>query len=71
MKRENSIVQTYLSDTSKPVMALLNGGGYSEYVAVNRHCVMNVPENMNIIDAAGLTEAWFTAYINVKVCVLK
>ncbi|MEM9856554.1 MAG: NAD(P)H-quinone oxidoreductase [Bacteroidota bacterium] len=44
------------------VMALLSGGGYSQYVVVNENLVMPVPENIDLIDAAGIPEVFITAY---------
>lgn len=37
-----------ISDTSQPVMALLNGGGYSQYVAVHKNHIMSVPKNISL-----------------------
>ena len=44
------------------VMALVNGGGYAEYVAVNENHVMNIPPHLNFSEAAGIPEVWLTAY---------
>eukprot|EP01012_Entosiphon_sulcatum_P009147 TRINITY_DN15075_c0_g1_i1.p1 TRINITY_DN15075_c0_g1~~TRINITY_DN15075_c0_g1_i1.p1 ORF type:complete len:370 (-),score=45.18 TRINITY_DN15075_c0_g1_i1:3-1088(-) len=44
------------------VMALLPGGGYSEYCVANRHCCLPVPAGMSMEDAAGVMEAFVTAY---------
>ncbi|MEM7109386.1 MAG: NAD(P)H-quinone oxidoreductase [Bacteroidota bacterium] len=44
------------------VMALLAGGGYAEYVSVNENLVMPVPKNVDLTDAAGIPEAFITAY---------
>ncbi|HLT41462.1 MAG TPA: NAD(P)H-quinone oxidoreductase [Sphingobacteriaceae bacterium] len=47
------------------VCALLSGGGYSEYVAVNeRHCLPK-PENLSFAEAASLPETLFTVWHNV------
>ena len=43
-----------------PVMALTNGGGYAEYVAVPLGQVLPVPEGWSMIAAAALPETWFT-----------
>ena len=45
------------------VMALLSGGGYAEYVAVHKDHVLPVPPNMPLTEAAGIPEAWITAYM--------
>ena len=47
------------------VCALANGGGYAEYVAVNaRHC-LPIPDGVNLQDAAGLPETYFTVWSNI------
>lgn len=47
------------------VCALTNGGGYSEYVAVDAGQCLPVPEGVSLIDAAGLPETYFTVWSNV------
>ncbi|MEP7239975.1 MAG: zinc-binding dehydrogenase [Devosia sp.] len=42
------------------VVALCNGGGYAEYVAVPVGQVLPAPLNWPLIDAAALPETWFT-----------
>lgn len=42
------------------VVALTNGGGYAEYVAVPSGQVLPAPENWSLADAAALPETWFT-----------
>lgn len=42
------------------VMALTNGGGYSEYVAVPEGQVLPVPYGWSFAEAASLPETWFT-----------
>ncbi|MFD2647309.1 NAD(P)H-quinone oxidoreductase [Devosia albogilva] len=42
------------------VMALTNGGGYAEYVAVPHGQVLPVPEGWSFAEAAALPETWFT-----------
>lgn len=42
------------------VMALVNGGGYAEYVAVPHGQVLPVPANWSLVEAAALPETWFT-----------
>ncbi|KAL9969760.1 hypothetical protein ACROYT_G022016 [Oculina patagonica] len=44
------------------VMALLGGGGYAEYVAVEEALVMPVPDSYKLSDAAAIPEVWLTAY---------
>lgn len=48
-----------------PVVALCNGGGYAEYVAVAETQVLPKPENMSWVQAAGLCETFFTVWWNV------
>ena len=42
------------------VMALTNGGGYAEYVAVPAGQVLPMPEGWSFAEAAALPETWFT-----------
>ena len=42
------------------VVALCNGGGYAEYVAVPAGQVLPAPANWSLADAAALPETWFT-----------
>lgn len=44
----------------EPVMALTNGGGYAEYVAVPAGQVLPVPTGWRLTEAAALPETWFT-----------
>ena len=44
------------------VMALVNGGGYAEYAAVNENHVMSIPSHLSFNEAAGIPEVWLTAY---------
>lgn len=47
------------------VCALLGGGGYAEYVAVDgRHC-LPIPSNLSFAEAAALPETTFTVWHNV------
>jgi len=47
------------------VCALLQGGGYSEYCAVNAHQVLPIPGKLSMVEAASLPEAYFTVWTNV------
>lgn len=51
--------------TGDRVVALTNGGGYAEYVAVDAEQCLGVPQGLDIIDAAGLPETYFTVWSNV------
>lgn len=42
------------------VMALVNGGGYADYVAVPAGQILSVPDGWTLIEAAALPETWFT-----------
>ena len=44
------------------VMALLAGGGYADYVCVDRGCVLPLPANLDWHQGAGVAEAFLTAY---------
>jgi putative PIG3 family NAD(P)H quinone oxidoreductase len=47
------------------LIALTNGGGYAEFcVADAQHC-LPVPKGLNLTDAAGLPETFFTVWSNV------
>jgi len=48
-----------------PVCALLLGGGYAEYAAVDAHHVLPVSTGVNVLEAAALSETFFTVYANV------
>ena len=47
------------------VCALLGGGGYAEYAAVNYDMLMPVPKNCTMEEAAAIPEAFATAYLNL------
>lgn len=47
------------------VCALLGGGGYAEYVAVEEGMVMPIPKGLSVVEAAALPEAFATAYLNL------
>jgi NADPH2:quinone reductase len=47
------------------VVALTNGGGYAEYVAVDAEHCLTVPKGISMLDAAGLPETFFTVWSNV------
>lgn len=67
-------VSGHIHDTGKnvttwrkgqPVCALLEGGGYAEYVAVKASQVMAVPEGVDLVHAAALPEAACTVWSNL------
>ena len=49
------------------VCALLGGGGYAEYVAVDEGMVMPIPGGLSFEEAASLPEAYATCYLNLFV----
>lgn len=49
----------------EPVCALTNGGGYAEYVTVDAHHCLPIPDGVDLVDAAGLCETFFTCWSNL------
>jgi putative PIG3 family NAD(P)H quinone oxidoreductase len=47
------------------VCALLAGGGYAEYVAVDQGSVVKIPKGLSLIEAASLPEVFATAWLNL------
>jgi putative PIG3 family NAD(P)H quinone oxidoreductase len=47
------------------VCALLSGGGYGEYALADAGSLLPVPESVDLVEAAGLPEAAFTAWTNI------
>jgi NADPH2:quinone reductase len=47
------------------VCALLPGGGYAELAVAHAGSVLPVPDNLDLVQAAGLPEAAFTAWTNI------
>jgi len=47
------------------VCALIPGGGYAEYAVASARCLLPVPANVGLIDAAGLPEVHFTVWTNL------
>ncbi|MEM1300485.1 MAG: NAD(P)H-quinone oxidoreductase [Pseudomonadota bacterium] len=46
------------------ICALTNGGGYAEYVAVDAGHCLPIPGGVELMDAAGLCETFFTVWSN-------
>lgn len=44
------------------VMGIVGGGGYAEAVVVHERVVMPIPTGVGLAEAAGLPEAWLTAW---------
>lgn len=51
--------------TGERVCALLQGGGYAEYCAVDAGQVLPIPGSLSMVEAASLPEAAFTVWSNV------
>lgn len=51
--------------TGDAVCALVPGGGYAEYAVVAEDNALPVPRGLNLIEAAGLPETYFTVWTNV------
>jgi putative PIG3 family NAD(P)H quinone oxidoreductase len=47
------------------VCALLAGGGYAQYVAVDARHALPIPEGLSVLEAAALPETVFTVFTNV------
>src|SRR2546426_9389102 len=56
-----------LDETGEPVCALLAGGGHAEYVAAPAGQVFPAPAGLDLITAAGIPEAFLTAFVNLIV----
>ncbi|MFQ5548740.1 MAG: NAD(P)H-quinone oxidoreductase [Woeseia sp.] len=52
-------------EQGQQVCALVNGGGYAEYVAVPEGQCLPVPSGLSAIEAAALPETFFTVWTNV------
>jgi putative PIG3 family NAD(P)H quinone oxidoreductase len=53
--------------TGDRVCALLAGGGYAEYVVLDARLLLPVPDGLDLVDAAALPEAVYTAWLNIWV----
>lgn len=47
------------------VMTLVGGGGYAEYANAAADTLMPVPDGIDLVRAAGITEVFVTAYLNI------
>ena len=47
------------------VMTLVGGGGYAEYAAAPASTLLPVPDGLDLVRAAAITEVWITAWLNV------
>lgn len=53
--------------TDEPVCALLGGGGHAELVAVPTGQILPPPPSIDLVAAAGIPEAFLTAFVNLIV----
>lgn len=51
--------------TGDQVMALTNGGGYAEYCTAHEELCLPIPSGVDLIDAAGIPETYFTVWSNL------
>lgn len=58
----NKVRQWQIGDQ---VCALVTGGGYAEYCAASEQLCLPVPEGINLVQAAGLPETFFTVWSNL------
>ena len=56
-----------VDDTGERVCALLGGGGHAEYVAAPAGQVFPAPAHVDLVAAAGIPEAFLTAFVNLVV----
>ena len=49
------------------VCALLEGGGYAEYVVIDASMALPPPPGVNLVDAAAVPEVFYTAYLNLYI----
>ncbi len=47
------------------VLALVTGGGYSQYAVAEEGCVLPVPAGLSMVEAAAIPETFFTVWHNV------
>lgn len=68
---ESSILGIEVSGTvvasGAPVCALLGGGGHAELVSVPTGQMLPAPSGMDLVTAAGIPEAFLTAFVNLVV----
>lgn len=60
----DSVSQLQLGDQ---VCALLSGGGYAEFAAVDEGSVIKIPEGLSLVEAASLPEVFATAWLNLYI----
>ncbi len=60
-------VSGHVVETGAPVCALLGGGGHAELVAVPTGQILPAPPPLDLVTAAGIPEAFLTAFVNLVV----
>ena len=60
-------VSGHVVETGAPVCALLGGGGHAELVAVPTGQILPAPTSLDLVSAAGIPEAFLTAFVNLVV----
>ncbi|KAH9255530.1 hypothetical protein BASA81_006347 [Batrachochytrium salamandrivorans] len=53
---------TVVGSNEERVMALVSGGAFAEYCVADKRSIMPVPKQMDLGVAAGIPEAWLTAF---------
>ncbi len=56
-----------LVETGENVCALLAGGGHAQFVAAPRGQILPAPAKLDLVHAAGIPEAYLTAFVNLVV----
>lgn len=54
-------------ESGEKVCALVAGGAHAEYAAVPRGQLLPVPSRVQLLEAAGIPEAFLTAYLNLAI----
>jgi tumor protein p53-inducible protein 3 len=52
-------------DVGDRVCCLLGGGGYAEQVAVHEAMALPIPPGLDVVQAAAIPEAFYTAFVNI------
>src|SRR5882672_884288 len=60
-------VSGHRADTGEAVCALLAGGGHADLVSVPVGQIMAVPKGVDLTAAAGIPEAFLTAFVNLVI----
>lgn len=55
----------HVVDSGAPVCALVAGGGHAEFAAVPEGQLFPAPPSMDLVTAAGIPEAYLTAFVNL------